>query len=351
MKYSKHIIFTSLLCLIVQFSFSQCYDLEIVSGEFEYTPLGVDFSQLYTLEICNNEDPLPVGPHGGVKLNICLAESYIYNLNSNFSGTGSPYFSFSDVTGCEVLDQTATIPTGCFTIEITVLPHASNSPGSFIGGEDGLSCVQSNIIPSNILIANACNDTENDEEWDCTWALYIDVPVELISFEARQVGSKSLLEWVTASEVNNDFFSIEHSKDGSTYTTIGRIEGHGNSNDRLDYQFVDTDPALGINYYRLKQVDFDGAFEYSEVRVFAFDGEEKSISFYPNPSSDFIQIFGTEVGDQVYLYNTEGKEVKKFDVEEGARFELGGILDGTYSVTVLNKQGNLKFTEKLYVKK
>lgn len=76
-----------------------------------------------------------------------------------------------------------------------------------------------------------------------------------------------VLKWATKSERNNDYFSIERSEDGKIFETIKQINGAGNSNKKLYYDFTDYYPARGTNYYRLKQTDYDGKFEYSKVII------------------------------------------------------------------------------------
>jgi len=91
------------------------------------------------------------------------------------------------------------------------------------------------------------------------------LPVELLYFNARAAGDLVFLNWSTQTEENNDFFTIERSKDGYDWTVIAEIPGAGFSNDMLDYEFTDMSPTTGWNYYRLKQTDYDGQFEYFDV--------------------------------------------------------------------------------------
>jgi len=93
-------------------------------------------------------------------------------------------------------------------------------------------------------------------------------PVELISFTSKKIGNTILLNWETATEVNNYGFEMQRSvvsSQISEFKTIGFIEGHGNSNSPNDYSFIDSDNLVGVVQYRLKQIDFDGGFEYSDI--------------------------------------------------------------------------------------
>jgi hypothetical protein len=109
------------------------------------------------------------------------------------------------------------------------------------------------------------------------------LPVELIDFTAQKESLSVALQWQTASEKNNDHFLLQRSVEGRAFETVGKIPGAGNSQNLKDYHFIDQEPGDGLNYYRLKQVDFDGHFEYSEVRSVRFDFVGEQISVYPNP--------------------------------------------------------------------
>lgn len=115
------------------------------------------------------------------------------------------------------------------------------------------------------------------------------LPVELIYFagEANDAGDV-LLNWTTASELNNDFFEIQRSANGDDFEAIGRVEGNGTTNEEKSYSFLDRDAKFGINYYRLKQVDFDGAIEFHPIIQVenTFFGREVLVTVYPNPATE-----------------------------------------------------------------
>lgn len=112
------------------------------------------------------------------------------------------------------------------------------------------------------------------------------LPVTLISFDAKPKANKSVeLKWSTASEIGNAFFTIERSLNGREFTPIANIQGSGDSDDIIHYSFEDLFPRNGTSYYRLKQNDFNGEFEYSEVKRVVISAVELSATFnvYPNP--------------------------------------------------------------------
>ena len=93
------------------------------------------------------------------------------------------------------------------------------------------------------------------------------LPITLLSFHAEAKDGLVHNNWVTASEINNDFFTVERSKDGNHWEKVGTVDGAGHSNTELTYAFADDDPYSGISYYRLRQTDFDGTTTLSEPRA------------------------------------------------------------------------------------
>lgn len=91
------------------------------------------------------------------------------------------------------------------------------------------------------------------------------LPIELYSFNGHNNENVNELYWVTETEINNDYFTVERSMDGINFVSVADVAGAGNSNSLLDYQLTDYNPYTGINYYRLKQTDFNGSFSYSDL--------------------------------------------------------------------------------------
>ena len=91
------------------------------------------------------------------------------------------------------------------------------------------------------------------------------LPIELLSFNGVSNGNHNTLYWITASESNNDYFTLEKTNDGKTFNIVGTVNGAGNSNTKIIYSFDDTNVNGEISYYRLKQTDFDGNYKYSDI--------------------------------------------------------------------------------------
>jgi hypothetical protein len=112
------------------------------------------------------------------------------------------------------------------------------------------------------------------------------LPVDLVDFTGKEEGNTIRLQWTTASEINNDRFEIHRSYNGLDFEKIGEVTGAGDSKEPLHYGFVDMRPFIGKNYYRLRQVDFDGQFEYSKVILVNFESSNAhwfDVVVYPNP--------------------------------------------------------------------
>lgn len=117
------------------------------------------------------------------------------------------------------------------------------------------------------------------------------LPIELVSFTASPSNNQVNLSWTTASEINNDFFTVESSYDAVNFKEVSRMSGAGNSNSMLTYNTVDTTPYSGVSYYRLKQVDYDGKFAYSNIEVVNLNSiSEMNMVVSPNPVIGLVDI-------------------------------------------------------------
>ena len=136
------------------------------------------------------------------------------------------------------------------------------------------------------------------------------LPVELLSFTGEEINSKAHLFWETASEINNKGFEVQHSANGIEFNKIGWIDGNGTTNELQSYNFKHTEMHTGKNYYKLKQIDFNGDFEFSKIISLSLDNEgiPTDLSFYPNPTSDFIQIHNLNSSD-IVIFDSAGKIV------------------------------------------
>jgi hypothetical protein len=160
--------------------------------------------------------------------------------------------------------------------------------------------------------------------------------VKLIAFQASLNGSNVLLSWSTATEINNKGFEIFRSVDGTNFTSIGFVAGGGNSDLLLNYQFTDKPGLNGNVFYRLKQVDVDGKFAWSNI-VSVNLKSQVLITFMPNPAHDFINISSPVNVKEIRLVNTGGQLVKVWNsVSPNAQLSLSGIAKGIYMIQIIN---------------
>jgi len=166
------------------------------------------------------------------------------------------------------------------------------------------------------------------------------LPIELLSFTASNIDNRYVkLDWQTATEINNDYFSIERSNNGKNWKEIAKLTGAGNSNTILNYSIFDRNPLYGTSYYRLKQTDFDGQFSFSQTRYISID-KGNTISIYPNPTEGLIAIESDDFElKDVIIYNILGQDVSmytkvvKFDATELV-IDLSNLNSGMYIVKI-----------------
>lgn len=163
------------------------------------------------------------------------------------------------------------------------------------------------------------------------------LPVDLTKFEVRKQPRTILLEWQTATESNSKDFIIEHSVDGSNFSKIGEQAAAGWSDDTRNYRFIHKTPANGNNYYRLKQIDLDGSYEYSDLRAVLYYNFDKDISVYPNPTQG--RIFVKNQSEKIFILkviDANGKTVLvKNDLSPGAiALDLSHLPKAMYTLKI-----------------
>ena len=181
----------------------------------------------------------------------------------------------------------------------------------------------------------------------------IAAPVEFRSFVIKESLNSSIeLKWETASEINNDYFHVEKSKDLSAWVMIDEIDGsYYNSYNAIQYKSIDNNPSFGKSYYRIKQVDNDGKFSYSDVRNIIFDKvNDNNLSIYPNPVDDKLFIDGdNDEISEVMIFNTFGQFMQSFQLNNTESpttrsYDVSNLSSGTYLLKT-------KTTTKLFIKK
>lgn len=149
------------------------------------------------------------------------------------------------------------------------------------------------------------------------------LPVEWVTIQAKALGSDVEIQWTVASEFENERFEVLRSTSGRNWSVVHRIDGRGTEPTAKAYSFVDTDVSTsGITYYRVKQVDFDGAYELSDIVSHVSSSDDElggaTISLLENPIRNTINLNSNSLGDvEVGLYDLAGREVTRFHVRAG----------------------------------
>jgi hypothetical protein len=180
------------------------------------------------------------------------------------------------------------------------------------------------------------------------------LPVELKDFTAVRNGKKSELNWTTAFERNNEEFEVQRSTDKENYTIVTTVRGQGNSEGDVDYKAFDESPVAGVNYYRLKQIDTDGTFEYSDVKSVEF-APEVNVEIYPSlvkrGEQINFKIKGISNSDFTFsVTDIAGKLIEKGTVSRFSDNYFISTTDLSSGVYVVDLKNNVQnFSQKVVV--
>ena len=213
---------------------------------------------------------------------------------------------------------------------------------------------QSFIIPVPIGIGNGQHFVAirfNDEwglfDFDTITVSGVVTPLTLLSFTGKKSGTVVYLNWKTTNEINTSHFEIERSKNGIAFEKIGSIISNNTVYDNY-YSFIDDKPFNGVNFYRLKQVDKDGKFEYSSIIKLLYNGYGKPLTIYPNPATTLIQLdfSGKEKTVLIAIFDAQGKQVIQTSIQNTSPLKLNvqALPTGKYflqiSDGVINQKGS-----------
>lgn len=182
------------------------------------------------------------------------------------------------------------------------------------------------------------------------------LPIELLSFEGSCSGQDIVLNWCTASESDNDYFSVEQSADGVNFINVAKIPGAGTSHEKHCYKYKATGMGDGINYFRLRESDKKSRNETSEIiSVASCLNSAESVLIASNGSSEFDLVFNalSDQFVQLYIHNTLGQtmDLRHIQIEKGynhTRIDAGSLSEGVYYVSVYNSSRQL-ITKKIVV--
>ena len=161
----------------------------------------------------------------------------------------------------------------------------------------------------------------------------VPLPVEYVSFEVENIQAGNLLRWETAEELNNKGFYVERSGEGVSWNELDFIQGENNHSGLTQYNFLDKNPLVGENYYRLRQVDIDGSITYSDI-VNTFFASGVEISVFPNPVKNLLELSGIE-GENVQLLVLDrfGRQVMEINTNE-SKLDVSKLASGIYFLKV-----------------
>lgn len=162
--------------------------------------------------------------------------------------------------------------------------------------------------------------------------------VALTSFEVRRKNKTALLSWQTTSETNNAYFNIEHSLDGRTFESLAKVEGAGTSANTEYYSYQHKEIVEGTNYYRLKQTDIDGTYQYSNI--ITLEQKDTEVTIYPNPVQDILNIDSTEelLVKEIQIFNSQGQLISTVRGSL-SNLRVGDLQSGLYLLSIELQDG------------
>lgn len=176
-------------------------------------------------------------------------------------------------------------------------------------------------------VASNYNANANIDNGSCTYNL----PVELLHLTVKKEGQFALLEWQTAIELNNSHFEIEWSTDGIRFEHIDDVEGEGVSGQMQNYEYLHMEISDGNNYYRLRQVDFDGQYAYSNIILLKTEATNTPLKVYPNPTTGLVTI-ETKGEATIFITNIYGQQVRQVNISGKQDLNLSYLPEGIYLV-------------------
>jgi Secretion system C-terminal sorting domain len=157
------------------------------------------------------------------------------------------------------------------------------------------------------------------------------LPLSWLSFTAIKQNKTALLQWVTAQEQNTRNFSMQHSRNGNSWTGIGILPAAGNSSSTRNYSYIHTTPVTGINYYRILQTDIDYRNSYSDIKTLRFTTGDEAFTIIANPVTNALLIVQVNTATRLDMYTASGKLLWQRQVNAGTiNIDVSRYAKGTY---------------------
>ena len=298
----KKILFSIAMLVLTTAAFSQCF--QILSG----TRIQMETSGMYTLVINYQTD--------GIK-------------------------SLGIVVMCGSTPYTSPAPP-CFSSN-SPLPN-TQTYGPFYCPSGQISAILTPYTGSN------CNSNSLCPPQIFYGPGFAPTPVKLGSFSAVRSKQVVSLNWNTEFEIDSKEFVVERAE-GTEFRSVGNVYLNGNSSTKKSYSFNDKNENAGSTYYRLKNIDLNGKFTYSEIRTVKGIGAGSDITIFPNPAraNSKVSVVGVTANSSIQLLDFSGKVLKNMNRNTVNSIDLSGVKNGSYLVRIIDKSTNEVVNKKLTV--
>lgn len=310
------------------------YTVHISIAPASIVPSTTDCPWGYNYNVTLNYSITFTGPH---------APSAMYTLQGNVvCGSQSLFFDLPNSPA-----------SGTTTTTSNAYVNHAGSAYTYPPGVPNCTSANTNNLHCNTVLIEIHGPGIPSQIVNCNFSSSL--PIELTSFTGRRLPAGVELSWTSASETNNDYYTLEKSADGIVFEKLAEVKGAGNSSKASSYTYTDSQPFAGTTYYRLRQTDYDGLFEYFDMIAVEHTGQAGEPLVYPNPAGDqSVFITAPAQGEiSITIFDLAGQQVKETLVLQGeanaayAILEPGVLLGGAYVLRI--HAGNKIYLKKLVI--
>lgn len=295
-------------------------------------------------QLLRNLDPSGTGGYFPMGAMIMGSNGRLYGVNSfgGVNGNGTLFSMLPDGTGYTVHHQfnvavSGNVVQGRLLQATDGRIYGATSTGGTTGGG---SVFRINADGTGFTVVRSIGNTQTPPLGALIEIPFTpNLPVKLVNFRAMKVNNQSKLSWRTEEEAEFDHFLVERSTDGNLFTTTGRVDARGGTATITDYDFTDASPARGKNFYRLRIVNQDGSYQFSDVRLLDFNRDGNFIEVFPNPSGNrllirhnlqarFITIAVRDLAGRLLKQETRPNSTP-------TELDLGSLSSGIYTITLM----------------
>ena len=271
------------------------------------------------------------GPNGTVAPG---ASPGCYGFLQGFTNQGTLSMEIDGTTFCSQYDRLANSGTttlgGTLHLTFSITPTVGQmfsiiTSTSIVGSFSTI-----NVTPSNITVSQSGGEI----------MIASLLPIELTAFSAEKVEKSVHLHWQTASETNNRGFEVQRSDDGARWQEIGFVNGNGTTTETQHYILIDKEPLGGTNYYRLRQIDFDGTASLSNIVAVKGSDKHSELKLNPNPASDVVEIKGVDLTSEPLLkiMDATGRPLREQRLSSST-LDVSALPPGMYYLILYDSKG------------